>query len=265
MKRFWKCQTFVNALIFCFIALPVYSQVKRDTSLILYFKPGVSQLDSSHIRNLNHFLASVDGITEIIGFADTVATIHYNRNLSRLRALNVYQFVVSKKRIEKGYSFKGEEFPQDADLRMNRRVEVIGYKRINNSEGEAGMKYELADSFDIQNITFLPDRAVLTPESFGSISHLVDQIKSYRNARFEIVGHVNYQSKKDSSFLKDLYQLSEERARLIYETLIENGVDKRLLRYTGIGNSQPLIKNPTTDEQRMKNMRVQIVVFRRVK
>lgn len=250
-----------SLIIFFFGIQSLYSQQIKDTSLTLYFNSGLHKPDSSQVNKIISFISSINGVKDIIGYTDTVGTIVYNRNLSRLRALSVYQIVSSRIRLEGAYSFKGEEFPRNSDLSLNRKVEIIGYKFVNRRDPKFGIHDEVVDSFNIENINFIPDRAILTPESIGSILRLVRKIKSYRAAYFQIIGHVNYQSKRDSSYLEDLYKLSEERAKVIYQILIENDVDKSFLKYKGVGNSQPLIKNPKNDEERMKNMRVQILVF----
>ena len=126
------------------------------------------------------------------------------------------------------------------------------------------VRFERIDSFEASNINFMPDRPVLTPESINSIPRFVMKIKSYRNAHFDIVGHVNYQSDRDKDFLLELFKLSEERAKVISERLIQNGVPEILLKYRGVGNSQPLIKDPKNNQEKMKNMRVQIIVFKTV-
>lgn len=61
----------------------------------------------------------------------------------------------------------------------------------------------------------MPDRPIITPESINAIPQLLQKIKSYKNGHFEIIGHVNYQSKRDEGFLQELYKLSEARAKVI--------------------------------------------------
>lgn len=108
----------------------------------------------------------------------------------------------------------------------------------------------------------MPDRPIITPESINSIPQLIQKIKSYKDAHFDIIGHVNYQSNRDYGFLQELYKLSEARAKVIYDILAENGISESFLKFRGVGNSQPLIKVPKNDQEKMKNMRVQIIVYK---
>jgi outer membrane protein OmpA-like peptidoglycan-associated protein len=103
----------------------------------------------------------------------------------------------------------------------------------------------------------------VTEESIPSLQELAQQLKAYPSAIFEIVGHINYQSRYDSTHLGDLYQLSTKRAKVVYEYLLEYGIASSRIRYKGVGNSQPAIASPKNDGERMKNMRVQIIVLRK--
>jgi outer membrane protein OmpA-like peptidoglycan-associated protein len=251
-------------LIFSLNVKFLYSQSSKDTTLILYFNSAVYKLDSSQIEQILKFEDVVNGVKDIIGYADSVGSIGYNKILTQKRALNVYQIILERFKPNNLYSYKGEEFPQNPDLALNRKVEITGYI-YNRPSANFGLRDQLLDSFEVENVTFLPDKAILSSESISFIPILVQKVKSYRDVHFEIVGHVNYQSKRDSSHLQDLYKLSEERAKVIYQVLVENGISKGDLSYKGVGNSRPLIKNPKNDFEKSKNMRVQIFVLRTVR
>ncbi|MEO8584020.1 MAG: OmpA family protein [Flavitalea sp.] len=250
-------------LLFISFGKGLYSQQMKDTSLTVFFATDVYALKDTQVIEINNFLSLVNGVKEITGYADTVGSLPYNRNLSRLRAISVYRILPTGIHFGKQPVYRGEEFVQNIDLAKNRKVEIVGFKRQDNLTDEVQSPDSLIDAFDIENINFIPDRPIITPESMVSIPRLVNRIKSYKNVRFEIIGHVNYQSKNDPSYLKDLFKLSVERAKLIYLILIDNGIAAKEIQYKGVGNSQPLIKAPVNDEERYKNMRVQILVFRR--
>ena len=54
-------------------------------------------------------------------------------------------------------------------------------------------------------------------------------------------------------------KLSTNRAKIVYDRLVEMGVDKNRLEYKGFGKSQLDIKNATTEEEHQKNRRVEII------
>lgn len=55
-------------------------------------------------------------------------------------------------------------------------------------------------------------------------------------------------------------RLSEERAKTIYDFLIERGVPFQSMTFKGVGNSQMIFNNPKNDEEKRRNMRVEILI-----
>ena len=56
--------------------------------------------------------------------------------------------------------------------------------------------------------------------------------------------------------------LSENRAKLIYDFLVREGIDGNRLQYKGYGSSRPKIYPETTDEDKQANRRVEIKVLK---
>ena len=245
----------IHLALSLFWALGARAQTSQDTTLTIFFESGESTLNSNQKKSIESFVSSVGEVEEVAGFTDTVGSVQSNRNLSRLRANSVWKSVVSSREVI--LSFYGEEFMQSPELSVNRKVQISARKKNPTS---VYPKFSVVDSFDIENINFIADRAIITPESMNSTPTLISKLRSYHGTHFDIVGHVNYQSKKDQAYLKDLFKLSEDRAKVIFELLLDNGFSMKSLSYKGVGNSQPLIPAPVSDEERKRNMRVQIIV-----
>ena len=248
--------------------------------MTVFFETNSAELTNPELDSIRRFIITFPNITNIEGFADSTGTTTYNFGLSKRRALAVYEIV--KARIKKlnstivGYGGETEQFP---GLALNRRVEICAQRAIPQpSEKDRTHKVENDTMPDIvsrhgsvdtirvitlENLYFLPDRPIVTEESIPSLQELAQQLKAYPSAIFEIVGHINYQSRYDSTHLGDLYQLSTKRAKVVYEYLLEYGIASSRIRYKGVGNSQPAIASPKNDGERMKNMRVQIIVLRK--
>jgi hypothetical protein len=96
---------------------------------------------------------------------------------------------------EKLVEYKGEAFVRSNDLSKNRVAEIHGYVAEN----------PIVDIFTVENIFFVPDKPIITPESFPYVQALVRRLKAYGNSCFDLVGHVNYQSRHPSSFLKESF------------------------------------------------------------
>ena len=102
---------------------------------------------------------------------------------------------------------------------------------------------------------------ILTPGSLAAFPHYAGILKKYRNNEMEVGGHVNH---TDSQLKKSdpLFKLSEQRAKVVYEYLLDYGFSASRLTYKGYGNEHLLFAAPQNVEEKRKNMRVEITVYK---
>jgi outer membrane protein OmpA-like peptidoglycan-associated protein len=251
---------------FILITISLYGiSQERDTSINLYFALNDSELDATQLQKFENFLASFPSIKHITGFADSTGSSAYNLILSKKRALSVSHFMRRDYGLnsEDSISFHGEskEYP---DPWMNRRVQVTAKftTPLVIAPGPVKRRPDTMSNIYLDHVYFIPDKPIITYESLSSIQELARNLKAYTSERFEIIGHINYQSRFDSTHLTDLYRLSELRAKAVYESLIESGIPKSRMTYKGVGNAQPVYPSPENDDQRKKNMRVQVIIIK---
>jgi len=241
-----------------------YAVAQQDTTILIYFGNNRSQADSLQLIELTHFLNSVEAVRQVTGYADSVGSGSYNLNLSRLRAEYIANIIRSHQREKFTLRYLGEDHGRGSELKLNRRVEIVGSLR-DKPEMLPGSRPATEEDKVIKiipgdNIYFLPDKAIITEESVDYVKDLARILSGYKTNHFEIVGHVNYQSKSDATQLGDLYELSLQRAKIVYDLLVEYGIPKERLAYRGAGNSEPIIRNPKNDEEKRKNMRVEAII-----
>jgi outer membrane protein OmpA-like peptidoglycan-associated protein len=255
-KRFW-----LLILIMCGLCSRSFSQINRDTSLSVYFETNSITLDSQQINRLRDF-SSLFHIYSIVGYADTTGTQVYNLPLSKKRAVEVYKLLSEQSQvIDKDILMYMGESTEEPEPWQNRRVKLIARRDSLNVINETGTGAKvLVRRFDLDDIYFVPDEAIVTQESIPYVKELANILKTYKTETFEIIGHINYQSRFDSTHLTDIYQLSERRAKAIFDYLISYGIAPERMTFRGVGNSQPIYPSPINDEQRRKNMRVQVIV-----
>ena len=249
-------------LISYIIYLNCFSQFDKDTGINFYFETNSSKLDSNQYRQLHELLQSVH-IKSIIGYADSTGAKDYNFSLSKKRAFAVYIALNNgRNQFNKSIILYNGESTEEPELWKNRRVQIIagqipvrefGTDTVVNNPG-------IVRTFNLENLYFIPDQAIITQESLSYIQELAEILKKYKTETFEIIGHINYQSRFDSSHLTDIFQLSERRAKAVYDYLIEFGISATRMTFKGAGNSRPVYPSPVNDEQRRKNMRVEIVI-----
>jgi len=98
------------------------------------------------------------------------------------------------------------------------------------------------------------DKDTLKEESFPSLDQLVVTIMNNPGINVCIIGHTdNVGSAKYNK------NLSEKRAKSVYQYLIDKGVDQNILNYRGEGQENPKVPNDS-EENRQLNRRVEFVV-----
>jgi len=116
---------------------------------------------------------------------------------------------------------------------------------------------ELNKSYRINDIYFPFNSFDLTMESKVVLDQLIDFLLENETISIEIEGHTDNIG-NDASNLK----LSENRARSVYNYLIENEIAANRLSYKGFGKSMPVADNDT-DEGRARNRRTVFVITRK--
>jgi len=92
----------------------------------------------------------------------------------------------------------------------------------------------------MKNIFFETDKYDLLPESVVELGKLAGFLKKNQSVRIEISGHTDNVGTPEYN-----QALSENRARAVYDYLIQEGIDKSRLSYKGYGLTQPLDTNDT--------------------
>ncbi len=150
-----------------------------------------------------------------------------------------YAFNISKK----GYLFHSENFSlKDRDPDRPYQLN-IGLQRI-----------KVGQSVVLKNIFFETDSYGLKPESKVELLKLTDLLKENPKLKIEFGGHTDNVGEKSYN-----RQLSENRAKAVYEYLLEKGVEPARLSYKGYGDTLPIASNETA-EGRALNRRTTFTV-----
>ena len=246
------------------------AQAPRDTVFTFYFNTNQHTITAKQQKELATFLKKVAHVKSIQGYTDTVGSTAHNETLSVSRALDVSNRL--PKTLQPRVEVEGNrESKKGSQLWQNRRADVIATLAVEEDVKASNTSLSNPTAFtdsanitelNIEQLLFIPDQPELTEASRQYVQTLARQLLQYEGAHFQIIGHVNYQSNLPPERLTDLYKLSEMRAKAIYNLLIQYGIEAHRMQYKGVGNSQPVIANPTNDEEKRKNMRVQVLVIR---
>ena len=107
----------------------------------------------------------------------------------------------------------------------------------------------------LKNVFFDFDKTELKPESFVELDKLVSYLQQ-NSLRIEIGGHTDNQGLDEYND-----RLSENRAKAVYDYLVQKGIPANRLQYKGYGMRVPIADN-STDEGRAANRRTEFKIIR---
>lgn len=102
-------------------------------------------------------------------------------------------------------------------------------------------------------ITFEVNKAVIKPESMGTINEIAKLMKENADINFSIEGHTDSDGAEDAN-----QSLSEKRAEAVMHAMVEAGVDASRLTSKGWGETMPMDANETP-EGKANNRRVEFL------
>lgn len=194
----------------------------------------------------------------IIGHTDSVGDADYNIGLSKRRAEAVAAYLAST----------GVD---SAKLRILGRGETDPIASNDTKEGQAeNRRVEIVvigepralDNIRFPSVALFPRRSAELTETGRAVldKNISDaRVMLDRSVFIEVVGHTD--DVGDDAYNMDL---SEQRAAAVSQYLIEAGVDASKIVAVGAGESLPIATN-TTEQGRVENRRVEVLVLGRVK
>ena len=241
-----------------------------QSKFTVYFDTDSHQLQLSELNKLDVFLKNKDlQISKVIGYCDYRASNGYNDTLALKRAHFVYgiiQKLTNQTQIE--IISKGENFEQDSDLKLNRKVEIfyneVVVDEIRDKEEKIEEKKDLSnqvatakvgDKLILKNLYFYNRSGIFVPESRPVLEELLKIMLSNPNLKIEIQGHICCQKGTD------VEDTAKVRALAVYNYLIQNGIAKNRLSYKSFGSTRPIHTIPENNEdERNENRRVEIQI-----
>lgn len=147
-----------------------------------------------------------------------------------------------------GYLFYSQNQPKEASNHFN----VSTYQHINDI---ALQPIEVGSRLALRNVFFETGKYALLPQSEYELGRVVDLLQKNPTLRVEIGGHTDNVGQDAAN-----QTLSENRAKAVYNYIINKGVGKERLQFKGYGETQPVAPNDT-DEGRAANRRVEMKIL----
>ena len=115
----------------------------------------------------------------------------------------------------------------------------------------------------LQNaILFDSGKAELKKTTISELDHIRTVLREkYPGKQIDVVGHTDTDPiKKTKDLWKDNWELSAQRALAVTRYLIAQGIDEKIIRAVGCGETRPIVSNATANGK-ARNRRVEIVVY----
>ncbi len=232
----------------------------------------------------------------VLGYADYVGSSGYNDSLSGARAANVCNYLIrsgfEKKDIKlmmgKGKVERAGISGRDG-FATDRKVQIIIDHTVSLSAKPAPAKplvvtkpavvkppakpavmpaeriditkLKVNQTFALNNIIFQPGSDIYYDQSLPDLERLLDFMVENPAVKISVEGHICCKGPNPLNEIHDDGSLSQLRAAAVCNFLVNNGIAKNRMYGIGLGNKDPVVPNEVTNEDRVKNRRVEIRIL----
>jgi outer membrane protein OmpA-like peptidoglycan-associated protein len=282
----------LSTIFFCILCLCANAQ-QTDT-IIVHFEFNRSEITPLTAARLDSILQVIQARkprqVKLYGHCDFKGSTTYNDSLSQARILSVKEYLGGKgiaSAIFKNETAYGERMPlaegnSDEARAINRRVEMVIESAAEPGSAitpvtprrPAAEKQDLSQllkdtalktgvNLVLENLNFEGGRHQLLPESLGVLDELLRALQENPTVTIEIQGYVCCTVGSLDGYDWDLgtNDLSVQRAKAIYNFLIEKGINADRLSYRGYGGSRKLFPYEENEYQRSRNRRVELKII----
>ena len=237
------------------------------------------QLDSLLTANKNRFTFTN---IELSAHCDSFGNHQYNDQLSVHRAQSVKEYLLSEginEVVFKKVEGHGKRQPLNENVNaqerfLNRRVELIIQKSEfvpdpvtppakTITEAIRDTATRVGTTIVLRNLNFEGGRHILLPRSMPILKELLQAMQENPNLKIEIHGHVCCTETHLDGRDNDLgtFDLSWQRAKVVYQYLIDNKVSADRMSFKGFGASQKLYPLERDAREMEENRRVEIKII----
>jgi outer membrane protein OmpA-like peptidoglycan-associated protein len=246
-------------LLLFFLPLSSFTQTLK---IELFFDQNVSTLLPEALQKLKHLKSDPDSlvIRSVTAYTDRTGSRSVNNPLAESRMNVVLAHLNSAGLNVESATAPAEKYPDNAlrtdDLAYWRRVDIV-YEYIYDSTNLVFNGVPISAHFDSKKPSAIPLRLEFHPGS--------DSLMTYSVPEIEKLFHFLKYNEKVNVFIRghvcctDGMEVSEKRAKAVYDYLTKNEIDSSRLNFKGFSNTIPLIYPEITDEDSQRNRRVDII------
>ncbi|MFL5754202.1 MAG: OmpA family protein [Bacteroidia bacterium] len=260
-------------LLIVFTSFLLTSKAQQTLSHVVHFATNKSVLSEKELADLNIFLQKTDSIDitgiSILAYCDERGNTLYNDSLSKARAIALKEALLQKGFKESWFTkvegrgeltLTGKLSKEKLDESRRAVIEITGERKkekeapkeeTTTKKSVLSDNQKVGDKITLQNILFVGGRHFLLPESYPALDSLKQTLQEKKQYSIMILGHVCCQppGNDGEDFDTGLFNLSVARAKVIYDYLIQNGIDPSRLEYKGLKSDFPTGKGDKYDRR----------------
>jgi outer membrane protein OmpA-like peptidoglycan-associated protein len=209
----------------------------------VFYEHGKSSIDHRKSPGLKELLDILNQhkhvVVEIGAHTDASGSAKYNRELSEKRAIAVKKYlekkgIPSSRLVARGYGESQLLNGCKDGVRCSKEEHALNRRTEFKVIGQKGFK--VGDVIKVDHINYELNKAKLDMANSRGLAEVIQLLKD-NEISVEIRSHTD--SRGSSSYNEEL---SEKRAKAVYDYLVKNGVNKYRLKYKGYGESKLLNK-----------------------
>ena len=269
-------------ILLLLVSLSVFSQKKME----VFFDFNQDLPNENSIAILQKWMKENPKVevVRLSGYCDSVDVSSYNKKLSTRRINSVLALLKDNENIKISpnclLESYGKDFKQSKIQAENRKV-VVFYeneekKVLPQTENKTSPKEQkttpeikkeenlseaiktskVGDLIKLQNLYFFNNSDKIVPKSEPTLKELLDIMNKNPKLKIEIQGHICCKMPNQPD------EISEARAKMVFDYLRKNKIDRKRLTYKGYGVSRPI--HPIPEKNVMEedeNRRVEILII----
>ena len=269
------------AILLCYA-----TTTRAQEKLVIHFDFNKSEINSEakHVLDsmitANKSLFVITGV-DIAAHCDSVGNNQYNDSLSNERAKSVKNYLIQQgvapsvfsKLVGYGKRQPLNDNATEEDRLLNRRVEMNIRKEPVQAKKPVAEERKASDIIKdtatkvgtmivLKNLNFLGGRHILLERSLPILDDLLKAMQDNPNLKIEINGHVcctaSYLDGRDNDL--GSFDLSWQRAKVVYQYLIDHNISADRMTFRGFGASQKLYPYERDAFEQEENRRVEIKI-----
>ncbi len=113
-------------------------------------------------------------------------------------------------------------------------------------------------TIDLDNLYFVGNKAILLPKSKPELPKILRFMQANPQMKIEVAGHINQPNRPNVAADSPNFILSVNRAKVVHDFLVTNGISTERVSYQGYGNWEMRFPHAVSEKQQALNRRVEM-------